>query len=455
MDYSEFGKPVYRKSSIPSELIVLGAMMIDAEKIDEVAGLLESSDFEEPAHGDLLNCMKSMRERGISVDVVSLLDETTHFRQPGYLTACMEHADGVIDLKITHHIDIILRESKRRKHIAWLMESLKEADSADDVDLVISKHQSDINTVDIVSKDSRPELIGHAELRVYERICQQRETGITPGIPTGFKDFDEFTGGMHEGDLFILAGRPGMGKTALALHIARCVAMEDYLTIMFSIEMPIDQLALRRISSGAEIDHTRLRKAQVSDYEVDNMLGVIEDSYLIPLYIDSDATVTVSDLYSRCRKISGGCRDKPLGLVVVDYLQKIKASDRVTDNRTLDVGNAARGMKTLARQLKVPVIALAQINRMAEGRQDKRPMISDLGESGAIEAEADLITMLYRESYYGPSDGHRGLNSVDEVELIVGKARNGRVGTVKVGFEGQFVRFSNLDRPGPGEPTGF
>ncbi len=278
--------------------------------------------------------------------------------------------------------------------------------------------------------------------RVFERIdhlYQQENKSDVTGLPTGFVDLDRETAGLQEGDLIIIAGRPSMGKTAFALNIAEHIAVKEHLPVaIFSMEMGAAQLAQRLLGSISRVDQQKMRTGRLSDEEWSRLSGAIGSLHDAPIYIDETGGLNALELRTRARRINRQCGQ--LKLVIVDYLQLMSASGE-GENRATEISEISRSLKSLAKELKCPVIALSQLNRALEQRPNKRPVMSDLRESGAIEQDADLILAIYREEVYTPDTPEKG---VSEINIL--KQRNGPIGQVKLTFLGQYTRFENLAR---------
>ena len=281
------------------------------------------------------------------------------------------------------------------------------------------------------------------ESLVVELLDRVQEMAENPndvtGVPTGFYDFDRMTSGMQAGDLIVLAARPSMGKTSLAINIAEHVALNEGLPVaVFSMEMGASQLAVRIVGSIGRIDQMHLRTGKLTDSEWPRLTEAIERLRNISLHIDETPGLTVSELRANARRLARQCGGK-LGLIVVDYLQLMSVSSSMSDeNRATAVGEISRGLKMLAKELRCPVIALSQLSRGVESRADKRPMMSDLRESGAIEQDADVILFIYRDEVYNPDSQDKGT-----AEIIIGKQRNGPIGTVRLTFLGEHTKFEN------------
>jgi replicative DNA helicase len=283
-------------------------------------------------------------------------------------------------------------------------------------------------------------------VQLLDRVTELHENGAeeVTGVRTGYFDLDRMTAGFQPGDLIVLAARPSMGKTALALNIAEHVAVTEELpVVVFSMEMGASQLALRLVGSLGRIDQSHLRTGKLGDDEWGRLSEAIEKLGKVNMFIDESAALTPSEVRARARRQARQCGQ--LGLIVVDYLQLMSGGDGGDENRATVIGEISRGLKSLAKELKCPVIALSQLNRSVETRTDKRPMMSDLRESGAIEQDADVIMFIYRDDYY-TKDACKEPNIA---EVIIGKQRNGPTGTVKLFFNKPLTKFDNL-APGSG-----
>ena len=283
-------------------------------------------------------------------------------------------------------------------------------------------------------------LLGEVVDRIEQLYNRENPSDIT-GLATGFHDLDRITSGLQPGDMIVVAGRPSMGKTAFALNIAEHVGMELRQPVaIFSLEMSGPQLAMRFLSSAGRLDQTRIRNGQLSDEDWEKMSVALGKLHEAPIHIDETGAINASDLRARARRLHR--QFGRLGLIVVDYLQ-LMTSIKDNENRATEISEISRSIKALAKELQVPVIALSQLSRKVEERNDKRPLMSDPRESGAIEQDADIILMMYREEYYKPDTTEKGV-----AEVIIGKHRNGPTGTVTLTFLGEYTRFESFAAPG-------
>jgi replicative DNA helicase len=270
---------------------------------------------------------------------------------------------------------------------------------------------------------------------------------VVTGIPTGYDKLDELTAGMHKGDLVIVAGRPSMGKTTFAMNLAESALMKgDLPVLVFSMEMPRDQIVLRMLSSLGRIDQTRLRTGDLHQEDWDRVFSTFNQVIERKLYVDDTPALSPNEIRARARRIARENGGK-LGMIMVDYLQLMQMPGN-SENRATEISAISRGLKAVAKELEVPVVALSQLNRSLEQRQDKRPVMSDLRESGAIEQDADVIMFVFREEVYLSENDPKQKDRLEQVkgtaEIIIGKQRNGPVGAVKLAFMGKYTRFDNL-----------
>jgi replicative DNA helicase len=283
-------------------------------------------------------------------------------------------------------------------------------------------------------------LLGQVVDRIQELYDRDNPSDIT-GVPTGFVDLDKMTSGLQPGDMIVVAGRPSMGKTAFALNIAEHVGVELGLPVaIFSLEMSGPQIAMRLLSSVGRLDQQKVRSGRLSDEDWDKMTMALGKLHEAPIHIDDTGAINATDLRARARRLHRQCGK--LSLIVIDYLQ-LMTSTKEGENRATEISEISRSIKALAKELQVPVIALSQLSRKVEERNDKRPLMSDLRESGAIEQDADIILMMYREEYYKPDTPEKGT-----AEVIIGKHRNGPTGVAKLTFLGEYTKFQNLAKPG-------
>ncbi len=435
--------------SIEAEQSLLGGLLLDNQAFDKIADQVAADDFYRDDHRRIFRHLVKLIEAGKPADVVTVaesVDASEDRDKTGgaaYLGALSQNTPS--SLNIRRYAELV-RERAVQRRLAQVATEIAESalgPSGKDVRQLLDEAESRIMEVGEAGtrtsqgfKDIKQELA-----RVFERLDdlyhRENQSGVT-GIPTGYIDLDEKTAGLQPGDLIIIAGRPSMGKTALALNIAEHVAVDNGLPVaIFSMEMSGTQLASRVLGSIAHVDQHKMRTGRLSDEEwqqLSHAMGRLHDA---PMFIDETAALNALELRARARRMRRQCGK--LGLVVVDYLQLMSASSQ-GENRATEISEISRSLKALAKELQTPVVALSQLSRAVEGRNDKRPMMSDLRESGAIEQDADVIFFIYRDEVYFPDKPEvKG-----RAEVIIGKQRNGPIGRVELAFLGQYTRFENL-----------
>ncbi len=427
--------------NLEAEEAILGGILVDAEAIGRITDILEGDAFYLAAHRSIYEAALTLHQSGKPADLMTVatwLGDRGILDKVGGQSRLVELYDRTPSaVNIDLYAQLVMDKYLRRRLIRVGNEiSDLGHDTAQELPEVLDTAEQKVFNI----TQARPQdgLVSTAEVltQTFADI-ESRAIGQTlPGLACGFYDLDAMTQGFQRGDLIIVAGRPSMGKTSVVLNIARNVASYHKLPVaVFSLEMSRDQLVQRLLSSEVRIESSRLRAGRISAQEWEPLAHEISKLSQLPLYIDDTPNLTVTEMRSRCRRLqaeSGGA----LGLVVVDYLQLMGGN---SENRVQMLSQITRGLKALARELSVPVIALSQLSRGVEARTDKRPMMSDLRESGAIEQDADLIMMIYRDEYYNKDTVDRGI-----AELIINKHRNGPTGTVKLLFEPQYTQFRNL-----------
>lgn len=434
--------------SVEAEQAVLGGLMLDNSVWDNVAELLQSGDFYRHEHQLIFEVMQQHAEASRPIDVVTLveaLDSLNELEEAGgveYLTDLASHARGTAN--ITAYAQIIRERATLRTLIRVANEISDNAfnpagrEAADVLDLA---EQKVFQIADNRARDGGPQPVNPLLTQVVEKIDEliKSKGGIT-GLSTGYKDLDKKTSGLQKSDLIIVAGRPSMGKTTFAMNLAeQAVLNQDGPVLVFSLEMPADSLIFRMLSSIGRIDQSRLRSGQLEEEDWPRLTSAIARLKDRPLFIDDTVGLTPTEMRARARRIVR--EHGPLAMVVVDYLQLMQVKG-FGDNRVGEISEISRSLKTLAREFECPVIALSQLNRSLEQRPNKRPVMSDLRESGAIEQDADIIAFVYRDEVYNEDTPDKGI-----AEIIIGKQRNGPIGTVRLGFLGQYTRFENLALP--------
>jgi len=429
---------------IEAEQSVLGCVLIDNEALSKTIEVIGAADFYREAHAHIFTTMTDLFDQGEPVDLITLsnlLKKKNQLERVGGATYLASLADGVATAaNVQNYAKIIHEKAILRRLINIGAEIASEAYkfSGDADDLLDSAEQSIFAISESRIKRSYFPLseIVKEGFKNLERLYERGEA--VTGVPSGFEKLDEYTAGFQKGDLIILAGRPSMGKTALALNIAQYAAIHGGITTaIFSLEMSKEQLCNRMLCSEATVDASKMRRGHIFQEDWPKLIdaaGLLSEA---PVFIDDTPALSVLEMRAKSRRIMA---DNNLGLVVVDYLQLMRGRSRI-DSREQEISEISRSLKALAKELSIPVIALSQLNRRVEERSDRRPQLADLRESGAIEQDADVILFIYRDEVYNksPDNPNRGI-----AEIIIGKQRNGPVGAVKLAYLNRFTKFENL-----------
>ena len=436
--------------SIEAEQAVLGSMLIDRESWDKVAELVTDADFYNHSHQVIFRVILKLLGESQPVDLITVSEALEHRNELedaggfAYLAELAKNTPS--SANVTSYAKIVSERAITREligvahEIAEVGYNPEGRDSADILDMAESK------VFEIAEKrtgeNEGPRDVDSVLDKTIKRLESLIETSKeVTGVTTGFSDLDKKTSGLQPSDLIIVAARPSMGKTTFAMNLCENAMMaETKPVLVFSLEMPSEQIMMRMLASLSRVDQTRIRTAQLDDQEwarVSNTMAMLKDKD--NLFIDDSSGLTPMDVRSRARKLArerGG-----ISLIMVDYLQLMRVPS-LSDNRTLEIAEISRSLKALAKELEVPVVALSQLNRSLEQRADKRPVNSDLRESGSIEQDADLIMFIYRDEVYHENSEYKGI-----AEIIIGKQRNGPIGTSRLTFQGQFSRFDNYAGP--------
>ena len=436
---------------LPHDLVaeqsVLGAVFISPETMTSLADELTPDDFYKPANKIVFKTMLSLLEKGEPIDATTMISALTNqgdISTIGGINYVVELVNSTPTSKnVEHYAKLVKEKAMLRKVIADLSESLSSAYQGDvSIGDIIAKTEKSM--LDISNQNTGTGFRNVADiLDTHMQIVETRSQtdGFVTGLSTGFVGLDKITTGLHEGNLIILAARPAMGKTALALNIAKHVAtMERKPAVIFSLEMGAEELIERMVASEGMIPGYHLKTGNLSTDEWKRLVHAQSNLYDVPIFVDDTAGIRISEIRSKARKLSqemGG-----LGIIIIDYLQLITGSKG--ENRQQIVSEISRELKILAKDLRVPVIALSQLSRLVEQRQDKRPILSDLRESGSIEQDADIVAFLYRDAYYQKEQADsQEANNV--TELILEKNRHGSLGTVKLYFHKEYTKFSSVE----------
>ena len=435
--------------SIEAESSVLGGLLLDNGAWDRVGDLLASGDFYRHEHQLIYGAIGALVNVSKPADVVTVFE---HLQNQGkadavggllYLNSLAQYVPSAANVR--RYAEIVRERAILRKLVAASDEIATKAFNTQGQPVSSILDEAEQKIFQIGEQGSRMnngfQDMGSLVVALLDRVEEMsRNPNDITGVPTGFVDLDRQTSGLQAGDLIILAARPSMGKTALAINIAEHVALHEELPVaVFSMEMGAAQLAVRMVGSIGRIDQTRLRTGRLTEEEWPRLTEAIERLRNVSLHIDETPGLTVSELRANARRLARQCGK--LGLIVVDYLQLMSVSSGMSDeNRATAVGEISRGLKMLAKELQCPVIALSQLSRGVESRTDKRPMMSDLRESGAIEQDADVIMFIYRDEYYTKE----ACKEPGVAEVIISKQRNGPTGTTKLAFVAKHTKFENL-----------
>ncbi len=434
--------------SVEAEQSVLGGLTLDNAAWDQLADVVTEDDFYRRDHRLIFRAIAKLAEQGNPFDVITLsewLENRGELENAGglaYLGALAKNTPSAANIRA---YAAIVRERSVLRGLIRVGTDIADAaylpegrDGAELLDL------AERRVFEIAERGARGKR-GFVSMRELSALAIDRidvlfnQGGAITGIPTGFADFDEMTSGLQRSDLVIVAGRPSMGKTSYAMNIAEHVAIkENKVVAVFSMEMPGDQLAMRMISSLGRIDQHRVRTGKLDDSDWPRLTSAVGILAEAPMFVDDTPALTPTELRARCRRLR---REHGLDLVVIDYLQLMQVAGH-KENRTAEISEISRNLKAMAKELNVPVVALSQLNRSLEQRPNKRPVMSDLRESGAIEQDADIIIFIYRDEVYNEDSPDKGT-----AEIIIGKQRNGPIGTVRVTFLGKYTRFENFAPP--------
>lgn len=430
--------------NLVAEQSVIGSMIMDKEAIIVAAEIIIKEDFYDQRYGVLFDAMIELHNEGNPTDLITLQNKLSEMDVPSNISSLEFIRDLVASVptsaNVRYYANIVKEKSVLRQMIK-VTEGIANECYLDKspTDEILDRTEKEV--FDILQKRNTGEVVSIKDVVIesLESIeAAARNKGTVTGVPTGFYDLDYKTAGLQSSDLILIAARPSMGKTALVLNIAEHVAIKENIpTVIFSLEMSKDQLVKRIMAMHSKINSQSLRTGDLTD---DEWVELVETARIIGnsnLVIDDTAGISVSELRSKCRKLK---LENNLGLVIIDYLQLMTGSKRA-ESRQQEISEISRSLKALAREIDAPVIALSQLSRAVEQRPDKRPMLSDLRESGAIEQDADVVMFIYRDDYYNHDSEDKGIS-----EIIIGKQRNGPTGTVKLAWLPEYTKFANLER---------
>lgn len=442
LNFQAYNEDRLPPQNIEAEESILGGILLDPEAIARVREVLIADAFYISAHRDIYSAAQALHDRGLPTDLISMtswLQDAGVLGKIGGQSKLAQLVERTVSaVNIDRYAALVMDKYLRRQLIKAGYEINQLGyETSSQLDVVLDRAEQKIFGV----TQKRPQRdfvsIENTLVHTFHEIELRNEDQDLPGLLTNFYDLDAMTGGLQRSDLIIIAGRPSMGKTAVSLNIAHQIAANYRLPVaVFSLEMSKEQLVQRLLASEAGIESHRLRAGRISQNEWEPLSHAIGMLSELPIFIDDTANLTVTEMRSKSRRLMAE-RGGEIGLIVLDYLQLMEGSG--SDNRVQELSRITRSLKGLARELNVPVIALSQLSRGVEARNNKRPMLSDLRESGSIEQDADIVLMVYRDEYYFPDSPDRGVT-----ELIITKHRNGPTGVIKLLFDPQYTRFRNM-----------
>jgi len=443
-DISSIKLPPY---SVEAERSVVGGLMLDPNAWDRVSELVVADDFYRPEHQQIFAVIAKLADESEPIDVVTIgekLDKRGELEHVGGMTYLIEMAEATpSSANISSYADIVRERSLLRRLIsttneistrAFHPEGLTAAEVLDEAERKI------FQIAEGGDKKGGPRIVSDILSATVDKIDElYHQEGAITGLSTGFTDLDDMTSGLQKSDLVIVAGRPSMGKTTFAMNLVENAAMiSDLPVIVFSLEMPSEQLMMRMLSSLGRIDQTRMRSGQLLQEDWDKLMSAVKMLKDRKLFIDDTAGISPTEMRSRVRRIAREHGDGKVAMIMIDYLQLMQIPG-YTEGRTNEISEISRSLKSIAKEMECPVVALSQLNRSLENRPNKRPVNSDLRESGAIEQDADIISFVYRDEVYNEDTPYKGV-----AEIIIGKQRNGPIGTCRLSFVGKFTRFEDL-----------
>ncbi|WP_373316077.1 replicative DNA helicase [Siminovitchia terrae] len=431
--------------NIEAEQAVIGAIFLDPAAIVLASEILLPEDFYRSAHQKIFEVMIHLNETGHAVDLVTVTEQLAASKlleDVGGISYLSELSVSVpTAANVGYYARIVEEKALLRRLIRTATDIATEGYTREDeVEALLDEAEKNIMEVAQRKNSGAFQNIKDVLVRTYDNIeLLHNRKGDVTGIPTGFSELDRMTAGFQRNDLIIVAARPSVGKTAFALNIAQNVGTKtDENVAIFSLEMGSEQLVMRMLCAEGNIDAQNLRTGSLTDEDWRKLTMAMGSLSNSGIYIDDTPGIRVSEIRSKCRRLK---QESGLGMILIDYLQLIQGSGRSKENRQQEVSEISRSLKALARELEVPVIALSQLSRGVEQRQDKRPMMSDIRESGSIEQDADIVAFLYRDDYYDKETENKNI-----IEIIIAKQRNGPTGTVSLAFVKEYNKFVNLER---------
>lgn len=426
-----------------AEQSVLGSALSSTNAVGIACEILGPEDFYFEQNKEIYIAMLELFNENIPIDIVTVSDRLNQHDKLDSIGGVQYLSSLVAGVPTTGNVEYYAKIIKDKATLRYLIYSSQSIlniayDEQDTTERILDLAEQRI--LDVSSGNVKNDIVHISDvmMNTYDEMVQNslNKGGIT-GVSTGFHGLNNATGGLHGGELIIVAGRPGMGKSSFAVNIAEYASIHNNIPIaIFNLEMSKNMIVNRIICSQAMVDSQNVRKGEIAAEDWQQICSVIDKLSSAPIYIDDSSSITVSEIKAKCRRLK---QTKNLGLVIIDYLQLMQGSGR-SDNRQQEISDISRSLKVMAKELDVPVIALSQLSRTSESRSDKRPMLSDLRESGAIEQDADVVIFLYRDEYYNKESADKNI-----AEVIIAKQRSGSTGTFKLGWQGRFTKFVNID----------
>lgn len=441
--------------NLEAEQSILGGLMLDREALDQVGDMLMGEDFYRPAHQKIYNAIKELHGKSQPIDIITVTNvlqsegSMDMVGGPEYLISLLDKT--ISSANITTHAKIVKDKATLRRLIHTNSQLIEKAYNQDFIDVESFVDQAESEIFKIGENKAQTGLVGameivKASIQKIEELYKNKAE-IT-GIGTGFKKLDEMTAGLHPGEMTIIAARPSMGKTAFSLNIAQHVALRLKKTVAyFSLEMGKESMMMRMLSAESRVSMSEIRNGRIQDSAWPKLINAASALSEASIFIDDTPGVSPFEIRSRARRLKA---EHGLDLIMIDYLQLMSMKQKF-NSREQEVAEISKSLKAIAKELQIPIVALAQLNRGVEGRTEKKPMLSDLRESGSIEQDADVIMMLYREDYYDKENPEKQ----GHAEIIVGKQRNGATGPVKLRFDAQYNKFRDAEPEGPGPGIGL
>ena len=427
-----------------AEQSVIGAIFLDPQSLITASEILLADDFYHNAHKQIFETMLRLSDQGKAIDVVTVTEELSakkEIEDVGGLSYLLELANAVpTAANVVHYAKIVEEKALLRRLIRVATKIVEDGYTREDeVEALLGEAEKKMMEVANRKNAGDFKHVKDVLVETFDNIEKlQSQKGDVTGIPTGFRDLDNITAGFQRNDLIIVAARPSVGKTAFALNVAQSVAVQARENVaIFSLEMGAEQLVMRMLCAEGNIDAQVLRTGALTTEDWGKLTMAMGSLSNSGIFIDDTPGVRINEIRAKCRRLA---QEHGLGMILIDYLQLIQGSGKPGENRQQEVSEISRSLKGLARELKVPVIALSQLSRGVEQRQDKRPMMSDLRESGSIEQDADIVAFLYRDDYYDKESESKNM-----IEIIIAKQRNGPTGTVTLAFKKEFNKFINVD----------